>query len=132
MADFGEGLKLLDLLAQRSPLALKGARIMRQLQLKILQEEKMDEQNSISTISPIIPAGLYSAGRTPSSLSSPRFLEDLNTMEVPSAMLGQDFMAAEWESFSAGADMSWFFDDSIFRNGGVGDPGIDFGTELGL
>jgi len=130
MANFGEGLMLLDLLAQRSPLALKGARIMRQLQLRILQEEKMDQQISISTMPPISTRIPCNAEPVPSSLSSPRFPENLNSEDVPSTRLGQDFMAAEWESFSAGADMSWFFDDSMFQNGGVGDPGMDFGTEL--
>ncbi|KAE9364628.1 hypothetical protein N431DRAFT_388872 [Stipitochalara longipes BDJ] len=127
IGSFEEGLKLLDLLAQRSPLALKGARIMRQLQFRILQEEKMDEQNSISSLPPTSTQVPYGIAPALSSLSLPAFRENLSAAETPSVVLDQDFMTAEWESFSARADMSWFFDDSMFQNGGVGDPGMDFG-----
>ena len=40
-------------------------------------------------------------------------------------------MMAEWESISMGADMSWFFEDSMFQNAGVRDIGMDFGLDFG-
>jgi hypothetical protein len=103
---FEKGLKLLDLLAQISPLALKGARIMRQLELRILHEWRMDEENSnlaVGTESPQASLGIATefASSDPSG-----FQEDFSSGETSNKIHGQDFMAAGWESFSPGADMS--------------------------
>lgn len=130
MEHFEGGLRLLDLLAQRSPLALKGARIMRQLQLRILQEGRMDEQKSVSEKPPESPQVSHSLEPAFLSFSPPEFQEGLSAEETASSVLGQDFTAG-WESFSTGADMSWFFDDSIFQNAGVGDLGMHFETGFG-
>jgi hypothetical protein len=128
MESFEKGLRLLDLLAQRSPPALKGARIMRQLELRILHEWRVDEENYnlavASTESSQAPLGTA----TEFSSSSPSgFQEDRSSEETLRTIHGQDFMAAGWEPFSTGADMSWFFEDSMFQNAGVGDLGMDFG-----
>ena len=127
MESFEEGLRLLDLLAQRSPLALKGAKIMRQLQLRILQEGRMDEHSFLTATVPDSPQ--LSLGKITdfASLSPSGFQQDLSSTDTPNTMLNHDFMTSGWESFSTGADMSWFFEDSMFQNAGVGDLGMDFG-----
>jgi hypothetical protein len=128
---FEEGLRLLDILAQRSPLAFKGASIMRQLQLRILHEEKIDEQNSLSAIPPDSPQTTHCVAQPASYFSPPGFPGELWSAATPESLPGQDFTTAGWESFSTGADMSWFFEDIIFQNAGVGDPGMDFGVGFG-
>jgi hypothetical protein len=127
---FEEGLGLLDLLAQRSPLALKGARIMRQLQLRIEYEERMDEPQEPSTRASERSQYFSNLGQDLSSQNASRYEEDLFSGEIPNATMDQDFLNAEWESILMGADMSWFFEDSMFQNAGVGDLGMDFGMSF--
>jgi hypothetical protein len=128
---YEEGLKLLDILAQMSPLSLKGAKIMRQLQLRILQEGKIDMSRTLSATLPDSPQIIHGVAQQLLSFSPPGFQECLASAETPSAKLGQDFMTVGWESFSTGADISWSFYCTMFQNARIGDPGMDSGMEFG-
>lgn len=126
---FTEGIELLHVLAQRSPLAVKGSKMMSLLQQKIVR-------NSPVLNSP--PSSMYLGDRAPKE-GSPQLhfsgTRDTTMLgDLPSDVMGkdllQDFPTLEWEAFSGSTDMSWFFSDPFFQDAGVGDMGMDLGLGL--
>lgn len=103
---FEEGLRLLDLLAQRSSLALKEARIIRQLQLRIVHEGRMVEQITFSTIGLDPSQCLASLEQDHPSSNMAEYQQYFSSNEIPNRTQEQDFLTAEWESISMAADMS--------------------------